>query len=269
MSRREKILVLSMPVLALLAAFWFLLLAPKRHEASKLSDQASKLHKSVDELQQQVAEATQAKTGYQDYYASLIGLGKAVPKDADTPALYVQLSHLARKAHVKFDNIDLKDTGTGTTSAGASNNDLSTKDNAKGKGSTAPAGNTASTPAAATESSAAGLPLGASIGTAGFPVMPYDLTFRGSFFRIADFIHGLDRLVSTRGGDLAVRGRLLTIDGFSLSTLDQTHFPDLTASFNVTAYVTPEDQGITAGGTSTGPASASSTQPVSTAGGTP
>jgi hypothetical protein len=259
-----------MPVLALLVAFWFLLLAPKRHEASKLGDQVSELHKSVDELQQQVADATQAKSGYRDYYASLIGLGKAVPKDADTPALYVQLSHMARRAHVKFDNIDLKDTGTGTTSAGPPSNDLSTKDNAKGKGGAATGGNgSTTTPAAATESTAAALPLGASIGTAGFPVMPYDLTFRGSFFRIADFIHGLDRMVSTRGGDLAVRGRLLTIDGFSLSLLDQSHFPDLTARFNVTAYVTPADEGITAGGTSTGPATPGSTQPVSTAGGTP
>jgi hypothetical protein len=268
MSRREKVLVLSLPVLALLAAFWFLLLSPKRHEASKLGEQVAKLRKSVDGLDQQVAEATQAKSGYQDYYSSLISLGKAVPKGSDTPALLVQLSHLARKAKVKFENIDLKETGAGISTA-APSNDLSSKDASKNKGDSAkPATGTATSPAAATESAAAGLPLGASIGSAGFPVMPYDLTFRGSFFRIADFIHQLDRLVSTRGGNLAVRGRLLTVDGFSLAT-DQSRFPELDASFSVTAYLTPADEGLTAGGTPSGPAASASAQPVSTAGGTP
>jgi hypothetical protein len=265
MSGREKTLVLCLPVLALLAAFWFLLLAPKRHEASKLGEQVSKLRKSVDDLEREVAEATQAKSGYRDYYASLIGLGKAVPKDSDTPALLVQLSRLSRKAHVDFQNIDLKQTGSGATTAAPAPDP---KEEAK-KGDDKSAANSASSAASATEATAASLPLGASIGPAGFPVMPYDLTFRGSFFRIADFIHGLDRLVSTRGGELAVRGRLLTVDGFSLTTLDRAHFPDLTATFSVTAYVTPPSEGITAGGTAGGPAAAGSAQTVSTAGGTP
>src|SRR5262249_39590828 len=55
------------------------------------------------------------------------------------------------------------------------------------------------------------LPLGASIGPAGLNVMPYDLTFNGSFFDVADFIGGVDSLLATKktnaGGDGRPRAR--------------------------------------------------------------
>ena len=60
------------------------------------------------------------------------------------------------------------------------------------------------------------LPLGAAIGPAGLAVMPYELTFTGDFFRVADFIEGLDSLVETTNAKVGVDGRLITIDGFSL-----------------------------------------------------
>ncbi len=46
--------------------------------------------------------------------------------------------------------------------------------------------------------------------------MPYDMIFTGSFFHIADFIQGIDSLVQTENPELAVDGRLMTINGFSL-----------------------------------------------------
>ena len=60
------------------------------------------------------------------------------------------------------------------------------------------------------------LPLGAAVGSAGLPTMPYDLTFTGDFFDIADFMAGLDAMVKVDGKGIGVDGRLLTIDGFSL-----------------------------------------------------
>ena len=47
--------------------------------------------------------------------------------------------------------------------------------------------------------------------------MPYTLTFNGNFFKIADFIKGLDSLVKTTNEKVAVNGRLVTINGFSLA----------------------------------------------------
>jgi hypothetical protein len=89
--------------------------------------------------------------------------------------------------------------------------------------------------------------------------MPYSLSFRGNFFRLADFIHGLDRMVHASNSKLNVDGRLTTIDGFALSPEPERGFPYLSASFDVTTYLVPPSQGLTAGASSTEPA------PVTTA----
>jgi Tfp pilus assembly protein PilO len=112
-------------------------------------------------------------------------------------------------------------------------------------------------PTAATESTAANLPLGASVGAAGLPTMPYDLSFEGSYFDVANFLKGVDDLVHLRqSGQVAADGRLLTIDGFSLTPQDETNpsNPTLDVKLSVTSFVTPSDQGLTAGATPGGPA---------------
>jgi hypothetical protein len=91
--------------------------------------------------------------------------------------------------------------------------------------------------------------------------MPYDLSFSGGFFEIADFLKELDAMVDAHGGHVGVRGRLLTVDSFKLSTADtsptaQGSGGTLSADFSVTTYLTPPDQGITAGATQGGPAPA-------------
>ena len=69
--------------------------------------------------------------------------------------------------------------------------------------------------------------------------MPYDLAFSGSFFHVADFIHGIDSLVKTENAEVAVDGRLVTLDGFSLDPDADSGFPYLDANFSVTTYVSP------------------------------
>jgi len=92
--------------------------------------------------------------------------------------------------------------------------------------------------------------------------MDYDLNFTGEFFQIADFMQRVDSMVHTRGGLVDVRGRLLTVNGFTLEPSDSTGSltnPVLTAELHVTSYLTPADQGLTAGATPTGPASGTPT----------
>ena len=95
--------------------------------------------------------------------------------------------------------------------------------------------------------------------------MPYSLKFTGDFFQIAKFLQSLDELVHMAHGEVDVTGRLLTVDGFALApeqsaagaSLSAT--PTLSADLSVTAYLTPADQGITAGATLSGPAPATPT----------
>jgi hypothetical protein len=108
----------------------------------------------------------------------------------------------------------------------------------------------------ATEASAASLPIGAVVGPAGLPTLPYDLAFRGTFFDISNFIGGLDGLVKPQdaGAQVSSNGRLFTINGFALTGGAPGSSPKLDATFLVTTYVTPQDQGLTAGASPGGPA---------------
>jgi hypothetical protein len=98
--------------------------------------------------------------------------------------------------------------------------------------------------------------------------MPYKLTFTGGFFQIADFMKRLNALVRPGHGTVAVTGRLVTVDAFTLAPAASesqglSPVPTLTAELSVTTYLTPADQGLTAGAAPTGPAP-SGPAPVST-----
>ncbi len=236
MKSTDRMILLGVAVLGLVAAFWFLILAPKREQAADLESQATDLQVQVADAEAAAAAGAVSKKDFSDNYHELIALGKAVPVDADTPSLLTQLQRLSVRSDVDFRSI--------TLASGAA-------------GAAAPAPVTAD-PATATEASAALLPIGATVGTAGLPVMPYSLQFEGGFFGIADFFGQVDGMVQTDGDKTTVDGRLLTIDGFSLThsatVRPGTEGPVLNAAVTATSYLTPADEGITAGATPTGPA---------------
>ena len=67
---------------------------------------------------------------------------------------------------------------------------------------------------------------------------------------------GIDSLVDAENERVAVNGRLVTLDGFSLAVDATRGFPYLDANFSVTTYIVPPSQGVTAGATPTSPAPA-------------
>jgi len=251
-SANGKLIVAMVAAAALAGAFWMLLLSPKREEATKLSTQVSRTRDSLAQHRAEVATAEQARREFPVDYHQLVVLGKAVPGDDETASLLVQLQRVSRNTKVRFQTFKLNSEGEGEEAEPA-----------------APAGESAA-PLPPTEVAASTLPLGATIGPAGLAVMPYELTFRGSFFRLADFIRGLDRLVKTDSAALRVRGRLITVDGFSLAGASEGGFPMLDATFHITAYVTPPSApSVTGGATPTAPAPSAATPASTTTGGTP
>lgn len=210
-------------VVALAAAFWMLLLSPKREEAQKLGGQVETLEASLSQHRSEAAAATQAKRQFPRDYARLVVLGKAVPSDAETSSLLVQLNHLANRAGARFETL--------TLNAGA--------EAAPTEGTLSP-----------TEGAGA-LPLGASTGPGGLAVMAYSLTFEGDFFQIASFIESLDALVETTNKGVDVSGRLVTIGSFSLTPAETEEGGGgggkLQADLTVTTYLTPPGESLTAG----------------------
>jgi Tfp pilus assembly protein PilO len=244
--KQTNVIVAVMLLVAVLAgAFWILLLSPKRDEAKKLDAKVERLESSLAQHRSEVTAAEEARSGFAVDYQRLVVLGKAVPADDETPSLLIQVNHIAEKSKVRFQTLRLEGSGSGAGEASA----LST---ASGE------------PVSATEASASLVSLGASVGPAGLAVMPYSLTFTGNFFEIADFIEGLDSLVKTTNENVRVDGRLITVNGFSLSEDSEAKFPMLQANFSVTTYLTPPSQGATAGASPEGPAEPPSSVPAST-----
>jgi hypothetical protein len=82
--------------------------------------------------------------------------------------------------------------------------------------------------------------------------MPFSLTFDGSFFHVAAFFHRLQRFVDAGGRSIRVGGRLLTLDGLSL-TASRKGFPRVKAVVAATAYLIPPGEGLTNGATPSAP----------------
>lgn len=242
-------LIVSILVVAVLAiAFWMLALAPKREKADELSQQVETMKVTLAEAESTEREALAARHQFPADYRQLVVLGQAVPAGDETSSLLVELDRIAAKTHVKFESIELNASGeaapTPAPVAPAPTTPSSGETNAVPASESVPP----------TEAAASLLPLGASIGPAGLAVMPYSLNFKGDFFQIADLIHEIDSLVRTSGSSVAVDGRLLTLNGFALTSEAELGFPHLEASFTVTSYVTPPSQGVTAGATPASPA---------------
>lgn len=238
LSSSNKLIVAMVAIAVLAVAFWMVLLSPKREEADELGKQVEKLEVSLAAHEAEVDEALQAREEFPRNYEQLVVLGKAVPGDDDTATLIVQLNRIAKSADIKFRELKLAAAVGEETPAPATEEGTGTTE-----GSASP-----------TEVAASTLPLGATVGPAGLAVMPYDLTFDGNFFEIADFIKGLDSLVRTENAKVSVNGRLFTINGFALEPSPSKPFPALQGSFSITTYLTPPSEGVTGGATPTSPA---------------
>lgn len=256
MSSSNRLIVAILIVAAMAIGFWMLLLGPKREEADKLSEERDSLQVTLAQAQSEVQVAEAAKKSFPDNYRQLVVLGEAVPEGEETSSLLVEISRIAARSDVSFKTLELNNNGGVSPTPEAP--------------PTAPPAETASpessnaVPAAETvpptEIAASLMPLGATIGPAGLGVMPYSLTFTGTFFEIAEFIGAVDSLVRSENAKVGVQGRLITIDGFSLSGGGgQGKGNRLDASFSVTTYVTPPGLGVTAGASPSEPAPVSST----------
>ena len=252
MKGSERIILVALPLIALAVGFWLLILAPKQKEAGELQDRIDGLNGQVESAEVEIAAAEKARSDFASDYADLVTLGTAIPEEDDQATLVHDLTAIGRQNDVSFRSFTLAE-GTGGAPAPAP------APPAPSSGSTessdAPATPVAATP---TEASAASLPIGATVGPAGLPVMPYDLTYFGRFFDMADVFADLDDRVQAGDGKRGLRtdGRLITIDGFALTADPKRGFPSVAGDIAVTTFVVPPEQGIAAGANPAGPAPA-------------
>lgn len=116
--RDKKIMLALVPILVL-GAFWFLLLAPKRDEASTAGAELSTQQQRVEDARAEVQAAQGAKQSFDASYAQVVRLGKAIPSTVDMPSLLVQLDAAAAGTGITFTKIKTGDRVEGATAAPA------------------------------------------------------------------------------------------------------------------------------------------------------
>jgi outer membrane murein-binding lipoprotein Lpp len=226
MTGRDRIVIVVLAALAVVAAAWLLVLAPEREKASKLSAEVSTAQAQLATAESQVNAARSAQAGYPAAYVSLVNLGKAVPTGQEVPSLIFQLEEASDRKGVEFSSI---------ASGGAG-----------GSGSS---------------SSSAAL----AAASAGFTQMPFTFVFNGSFFDLYKLFQQINRFtLRTSSGALHVSGRLLTIQGVQLASQSgsgsgsEKSSGQLTGTVTATAYVLPASQAA-AGATASSPTGAQTT----------
>jgi hypothetical protein len=170
MKSTDRTILLVLAAVGLVAGIWFLLIAPKRDEASTLSQEVADLEIAVQQAEDLASAAELAKADYAENYHHMVVLGKAAPAEDDTASLFVQFDELAGASGVDLQSIDLVEGSAGAEPQTAA--EQTTADETEAEGEPAAEPTAAATPPP-TEASAALLPLGATIGPAGLPIMPY------------------------------------------------------------------------------------------------
>ena len=275
MTGRDRIVVMVVAAVALLGAFWFLAVSPKRAEVKAVDAKIATAQQRLDAARSSVATAQQAKRDYDTDYAAVARLGKAVPLDDNVPSLIYQLQSASHSSKVDFRSLKLESSGASAPVAPAATAAAApaTAPDASKSGSSSSSSSSAATatPAPATQLAAAALPPGATVGAAGFPTMPFTFIFDGSFFDMEHMLRDVNRFLTANGKSLSVNGRLLSIDGSF--ELHRAAYQRIFARAG-TAYLRPADPGLTAcataaapvaGGTTAAPAAST----ASTAGSTP
>ena len=158
----DKAIVFGVLVAALALGFYLMLLAPKRQKASDLNNQISQLHASISQQEQVASFAETARKDFPRYYGRLVVLGKAVPQQADTGSMLVQLNSIAGDTNVDFRSIAL---GTDTATAGAGTTPASTPTASAASNSTAAPAGTSTTPSTGSTTPSTGSTSGTTAGT--------------------------------------------------------------------------------------------------------
>jgi hypothetical protein len=213
-TRSPKILIPAIAAVVAVAAFYFLVLSPKREDAARLDGEITAKQGELEQARTQVVSYEKARDNYAKNYTTVTRLGKAVPADDDVRSLLVQLNDAAERSKVDFHTISVGQNGGAATQQSD----------------------------AAASSELAPPPGAVPVGSAGFSAMPFSFGFEGSFFRLSDFFNRLEDFVTVENQDIDVSGRLLLLGSISVTPKDDLRH--LSAQIGAASYLVPAAEGI-------------------------
>lgn len=178
---RDKAALAIVGVLAVLAGYYMLVLAPVRHQASSLESSISTQRAALTQAESTFASGRAAQHSLRAHAAEWAALRVAVPEQADIPALLRTLQRTARSADVSMKAIQLESSS-----------------------SSAAAPPTTGSPTGSASSATASS-------------VPIQLSFSGGYTQLAALVRKLTGLVSVSGGNVRATGPLLSISQVSLT----------------------------------------------------
>ena len=251
LTERDKKIGLAIIPIVIVLAYWMLLLAPKRQEASASGEALATEQQKLADVESRSNTLDAAKTNFARDYAAVLRLGKAIPASVDMPSLLVQLEQAAKGTGITFQSVVVGDRVAPETSTAAAvppagggapapeGTAPSGQPPVSGPGQAAASANGATGAANAASASAqqaanadpgaaqapGSVPAGGPPTSGALEKVPLDFSFKGSFFELADLFHKLKRFVYVAGDQVRVRGRLMTIDSVDLRG-GSGHLPD-------------------------------------------
>jgi Tfp pilus assembly protein PilO len=225
MTGRDRMVLIGIVVLAVIAGGWILVVSPERQKAKTLATEVGTAQAALSTAEGQLSSARAAQSQYAKAYSSVVSLGKAVPASDEVPSLIFELSHATSQRNVDFNSIV-----TGSTGAGA------------GTGAVASAGFTQ-------------MPF-----TFGFNGGFFDLEHL--FREMTAFAnHTSSGAISVSGRLLTIQSVKLSPENASGPNAPKTQ--SLTGTITATAYVLPASQGLTSGATAASPTGEAAASPAS------
>jgi Tfp pilus assembly protein PilO len=298
---RDRKIMLAIVPIVLLGAFWFLLLTPKRQEASTAAGEVAKQEERLEAARAAASAADNAQTGFEADYSEIVRLGKAIPSTVDMPSLLVQLDAAAEGTGIRFTSITTgerlavapaqpapsEDPGDSAESEEAAPVEAGGESAQSAPGSATESANdaaqTANQDAAAAEQSGisptdtqtsvptseGGLPVGGGAAVPGeaAPTAPAGLeTVPLDLQFVGDFFSLADFFHDIKRF-VRVANQNVVVGGRLITidgvrwTSDSEVFPRLQVEMKATVYLSPKAEGATAGATPQGP---SPTTPATT-----
>ena len=224
---RTKVLIPAVVAVAAIAAFWFLVLAPKREEITKLDADVAAQEAKADQAEQLAATYRTAKDSYRENYTTIARLGKAVPADDDVRSLLVQIDATAKKSKVNFRSLSVERRRLGRSRGGEQHDGRARPRAGLGPGRAAPASRRCRSPSPSAAASS----------------------------RLSDFFQRLEHFVTVQNEDIDVTGRLLLLGSIAI-TPDSGDLGKLEAQIGAASYLLPPTQGLTGGASPQAPAGA-------------
>src|ERR1700733_1390667 len=121
MTARDRMVLIAVVVLVLLAGGWVLVVSPERNKAGAEQAQVQSARQQLETAKSQANSARAAEQRYNAAYSSVVSLGKAVPPAEEVPSLIYQLELASDQRDIEFTSITTgNSSGSGSSSASAS-----------------------------------------------------------------------------------------------------------------------------------------------------